>query len=87
MNFILGIFLIAAGVASLVYHQQVFGFTGRIDFVERRLPGGSSSFLKLMSIVMVFFGLLFTTGLGGWLTQPINDGLQGVFGGVRGGIN
>jgi hypothetical protein len=79
MNFLIGIFLVAAGAASLVYHQQVFNMTGRIDFVERRLPGGSSSFLKLMGVLAVFLGLLFATGLGSWLTAPINDGIQDVF--------
>ena len=79
MNFLIGLFLIAGGAASLVYHQQVFNMTGRIDFVERRLPGSSSSFLKLMSLLAVLLGLLFATGLGGWLTQPINDGIRSVF--------
>lgn len=83
MNFLIGLFLITGGAASLVYHQQVFNMTGRIDFVERRLPGGSSSFLKLMSVLAVFLGLLFATGLGSWLTSPINDGIRGVFGGVN----
>lgn len=83
MNFLIGIFLIAAGAASLVYHQQVFNMTGRIGFVESRLPGGSSSFLKLMSVLAVILGLLFATGLGSWLTSPINDGIRGVFGGLK----
>ncbi len=79
MNFLIGLFLVVGGAASLVYHQQVFNMTGRIDFVEKRLPGGSSSFLKLMSLLAVFIGLLFATGLGTWLTQPINDGIRDVF--------
>lgn len=83
MNFLIGIILIAGGAASLVYHQQVFNMTGRIDFVEKRLPGGSSSFLKLMGVLAVILGLLFATGLGSWLTAPINDGIRGVFGGLN----
>lgn len=83
MNFLLGLFLVVTGTLMLVYNQRVFNFTGRISFVESKMPGGSSGFLKLVAVVMVIIGLLFVTGLGGWLTQPISDGVQNTFGGLR----
>jgi len=83
MNFLFGLALVVGGTLALVYHRSVFNFTGQIGFVEQRLPGGSSSFIKLMSVFAVILGLLFATGLGGWLTQPINDGIQNIFAGVK----
>lgn len=83
MNFLFGLALVAGGTLALIYHRSVFNFTGRIGFVEQRIPGGSSSFIKLMSLLAVILGLLFATGLGGWLTQPITDGIQNIFAGVK----
>lgn len=83
MNIIFGLVCIIAGSLALVYHRSVFGFTGQIGFVEQRVPGGSSSFIKLCSVGVVLLGLLFATGLGSWLTQPITDGLQGITGSVK----
>jgi hypothetical protein len=83
MNFLFGLMLVAGGTLALIYHRSVFNFTGQIGFVEQRIPGSSSSFIKLMSVLAVILGLLFATGLGGWLTQPITDGLQNTFGGIN----
>jgi uncharacterized membrane protein YidH (DUF202 family) len=79
MNFLIGIVLAIIGTLVLVFAQQIYNFTGAIDFVESRMPGYSKGFIKLMGIVMVVVGVLFFTGVGGFITQPILEGIQGVF--------
>ena len=83
MNFFLGLFLLAGGVAALYYNRVVFNFTGRIGFVESRMPGNSLGFIKLVAVLCVVLGLLFVTGLGSWLTQPLSSGVEQIFGGLN----
>ncbi len=63
----------------LVFNQQIYNFTGAIDFIEKHAPGYTQGFIKLFSVVLVFLGILFFTGLGGFITTPIFQGIQNTF--------
>ena len=75
-NLGIGIIVVAIGVVSLKYNFQVVGITGRQDWIERRLGGGSTYFaFKLFSVLAIFAGLIFMTGLSTpfftWLLSPL----------------
>ena len=75
-NFFTGLILVGIGTLTLVFNFQIVNTFGRQDWIERRLGGGTTFlFFKVISVLVVFVGLLFATGLGGsfftWLLSPI----------------
>ena len=64
MNIILSIILIVLGF-FVIWKEPFFqDFIGQIDWAERKLGGGGTrTFLKLIGIGMIFFGLAGIIGL------------------------
>ena len=79
--FFLGVLLLVIGFLLLQFHQQVYNFTGELDFVVRWVPAGTTSFIKLVGVVLVILGMGMMFGLWTWLTQPIADAFSSAFGG------
>ena len=71
--------MMVLGTLTLVFAQQIYNFTGAIDFVESRMPGYSRSFIKLMGVLFVIVGLLFFTGVATVVTDPLFEGIQRAF--------
>lgn len=78
---LLGIGMIGVGILMLKYHQQVYNFTGSLDFVDRWVTAGTPAFLRIFAVALVIIGLGMVFGVWGWLTQPISDGFRDAFGG------
>jgi len=81
--FITGLVLLPIGICFVIFAQNIWNFTGSIDFVEKYFPGNTRAFIQLLGIVMVLLGMLFITGLGEWLTGPIGESVGRLFGGYR----
>ena len=80
MLIILGLVMLVIGALMVVFAQQVWDFTGAIDFVESKFPGNTKAFIQIVGVVLVIIGLLFLTGVGGFITQPIFDQVSHLFG-------
>ena len=78
-----GLILLALGVVTVIFAQNIWNFTGAIDFVENKFPGNTKAFIQLSGIVLVILGLLFLTGLGDGFTGPIGETLGKVFSGGK----
>jgi uncharacterized protein involved in cysteine biosynthesis len=78
--FITGLVILPIGICFVIFAQNIWNFTGSIDFVEKYFPGNTRAFIQLLGIVMVLLGMLFITGLSGWLIQPISDTVGNIFG-------
>jgi hypothetical protein len=79
-HIIYGLILIAAGIVTLKYNFQIVNNTARLQWIESKLGAGSTFLVyKLISIVLVLFGILFLTGFSNaflnWLLSPV----RGVF--------
>lgn len=84
LNFIIGLILLIAGVAIVMYTEWLLQNFGRIAWFEQKLgtEGGSRLGYKLIGILLIFFGLLCITGLVGgflqWAASPLTRlGKQG----------
>lgn len=64
MNIIFGLILMAVGTLVIMKSEVLFRNFGRIAWFEKNFgsEGGSRLGYKLMGLVVVFFGLLLTTG-------------------------
>ncbi|MFA5644250.1 MAG: hypothetical protein WC928_01835 [Patescibacteria group bacterium] len=64
MKIILGLILMTAGTLIVIKSESLFRFFGRIAWFEKHLgvEGGSRLGYKLIGIIIIFFGLLITTG-------------------------
>lgn len=76
-----GIIAIFAGVIAIKFNYQLVGFTGRQDWIENKLGSGSTYFVfKLLSILVIAFGILYATGLwepvGRVLFSPLTDAMS-----------
>jgi len=80
MNILLGLAFLAVGVLTVVFAQQIWNFTGAIDFIESRFPGNTRAFIQLAGVVLVLLGILFVTGLGSSFTKPIGQTFGQLFG-------
>ena len=83
MYILIGLIMLGLGMLLVIFRRQVYNFTGYIDFVQNWFPGGTNSFLLVFGCALVLLGILFITGVGNWLTAPINDQLKAVFGGIK----
>jgi hypothetical protein len=73
-HFIYGIIMVGIGIITLKFNYQIVGFTGRQDWIESKLGGGSTYLAyKLFALLLVVFGLLLATGL----IDPVLNGLLG----------
>lgn len=79
LMFGLGLLFVVLGTAMLAFNRQIYGFTGGLDFVENHLRGGTPAFLKLVAVILVVLGLLFVTGLGRFITDPLAHALNQLF--------
>lgn len=73
---IIGLVLIAVGVATLKFNYSIVGITGRQDWIEDKLGAGSTYFVfKLLSILLISGALAYITGfadpLARWLFSPL----------------
>ncbi len=64
MKIIGGLILIAIGTLIVIKSEDLFKNFGRISWFEKNLgsEGGSRLGYKLIGILIIFFGLLMTTG-------------------------
>ena len=75
--------MLALGIVMVIFRQQIYNFTGQIDFIESWFPGGTHSAEMVFGLALCLLGILFITGVGSWLTGPITDQLRGVTGGLK----
>ncbi len=80
MTILLGLGFLVIGVLLVVFAQQVWNFTGAIEFVESKFPGNTKAFIQLTGVILILLGILFMTGLGESITSPIGDTLGKAFG-------
>lgn len=80
MTILLGLGFLVVGVLLVVFAQQVWNFTGAIDFVESKFPGNTKAFIQLTGVILILLGILFITGLGETITGPIGETLGKAFG-------
>lgn len=78
--FLIGIALLGIGICFVIFAQNIWNFTGSIDFVEKYFPGNTRAFIQLVGVIMVILGMLFITGLASWLTEPLADTIGKLFG-------
>jgi hypothetical protein len=83
-DLIYGLIMVALGVVALKYNYQIVGFTGRQDWIESKL-GGGSTFLayKLFALLLILFGLLTATGLIDPFLNTILGPLKNTFGAFK----
>lgn len=81
-NFFLGLALVGFGIVIVKFQQNIYNFTGAIDFVEQYFHAGTPAFIKIVGVVLVIFGLGMMVGLWGWLTQPFAEGVKSLSGGA-----
>jgi hypothetical protein len=68
---LVGLIIIAAGIITLKFNFQIIGWTGGWDFIDSKLGSGSTyGVLKLLSLLLIVGGLLYATGLLGYLLGP-----------------
>lgn len=80
MTILLGLAFLVIGALAVIFAQNIWNFTGAIDFVESKFPGNTKAFIQLVGIVLILLGILFATGLGSSVTGPISDTLSSIFG-------
>jgi len=71
---------VVLGVISLKFNYQLVGFTGRQDWIEDKLGSGSTYFVfKLLSLLVIAFGILYATGLWESVGRVLFSPLTGLF--------
>jgi len=79
-HLIYGFIMIGLGVVGLKYNYQIVGFTGRQDWIESKLGGGSTYLAyKLFALFLVIFGLLLATGLADPVLTTLFSPLKNTF--------
>lgn len=71
----IGVAMTIVGVLIVIFSEPIYNFTGSIDFVERRAPGNSRSFIKLLGILLIILGIMTFSGLWAIIFKP----LAGIF--------
>lgn len=79
-NVFIGLAILGLGILIVRYTQNIYNFTGGLDFIENIFHAGTPTFLRLTGIVLVVFGLGMIFGIWNWLTQPIADALKNLTG-------
>ena len=79
-HILIGLGMVAAGVALTKYSFQIMNFTGQQDWIDRIAgPGNTNGVYKLFGVVLVLAGLLFATGFGNNLMDFIFSPLRRIF--------
>lgn len=73
-----GSLAIVIGVLLLKYNFQIVNNTARLEWIESVLGSGSTYLVyKLLSLMLIFGGILYLTGFGdnalAWLLRPLED--------------
>jgi hypothetical protein len=72
---IFGAFLFIIGPTLIIYSEWYMENFGRVPWAEQHLGGGTRFFLKLLGVIMMFFGLTMVFGLFGgivgWIFGPL----------------
>ena len=83
-HLIYGVIMIGLGVIGLKYNYQLVNMTGRQDWIESKLGGGSTYLAyKLFALLLVVFGLLLATGLADPVLTTLLGPLRGAFSGFK----
>jgi len=83
-HFFIGIVVTALGVVALRYNYQLVGFTGRQDWIENKLGGGSTYWvLKLLALAVIIGGVLYASGFGDSVFNFLLSPLRGLFAPIR----
>jgi len=80
MTILLGLGFLLLGTVTVIFAQNIWNFTGAIDFVESKFPGNTKAFIQLVGVILILLGILFITGLASSVTGPISDTLSKVTG-------
>lgn len=79
MTYIWGALITLVGILTVVFSENIYNFTGSIDFVERRAPGNSRNFIKLAGIIMIIAGIIVFAGASGLVFGGILGWFAGLF--------
>ena len=66
---ILGFLVAIAGFLITWKSTKVFGLTGRIDWAEKNLSGGTLPFIRLFGVIVILVGFAIITNLMGNLLE------------------
>ncbi len=80
---IAGLAFFVFGILFVLFAQNIWNFTGNIEFIENYLPGDTKFFIQLCGVIMVLLGIMFITGVGETITGPLGDSLSSLFGGFK----
>ena len=79
-HLLIGIIMIAGGIAMVKYTFQLTNITGRQDWLERYTGSGSTyGVYKLFGVFLVLVGILFATGFGNNVLDFLFSPLRSVF--------
>ena len=79
MTFVWGALIAIVGIMVVVFSEQIYNFTGAIDFVERRAAGNSRNFIKLAGIIMIIAGIIVFAGASGLIFGGALEWFTGLF--------
>ena len=79
MTFIWGALIVIVGILGVVFSEHIYNFTGSISFVERRPPGNSRNFIKLVGIIMIIAGIIVFSGASGLIFGGALGWFAGLF--------
>jgi uncharacterized membrane protein YidH (DUF202 family) len=79
MTFLWGALIVVVGILVVVFSENIYNFTGAIDFVERRAPGNSRNFIKLLGIIVIITGIIVFSGASGLIFGGILEWFAGLF--------
>lgn len=77
MNILIGLVLLAIGIAIVIKSESMLSAFGRMEFFEKYLgsDGGSRLGYKLIGLLIIFIGILTATNLIGaflgWILSPL----------------
>src|SRR5580704_7652141 len=79
-HLLIGLAVLAAGIALVKYSFQAVNITGPQHWLERYTGSGSTyGMYKLLGVAMVILGLLIATGFGNNVLETLLSPLKGVF--------
>jgi hypothetical protein len=79
-HLLIGLFMVAAGMAMIKFTFKVLNITGQQAWLERYTGSGSTyGMYKLFGVFLVIVGILFATGFGNNVIEFIFSPLKGIF--------
>jgi hypothetical protein len=79
-NLFIGLAMVGAGVLGVKFTFQIVNMTGSQDWLERYTGSGSTyGVYKIVSVLLIFIGLLVATGFGDNFMNFIFSPLKSVF--------